>query len=177
MHQRWWQLHFGQKMTNKTREFLFEFLDDEVTVDNFEQWIYKNKELEASHRTLYQDLILFDYRDKDARQGIKNKLGPYIDSKEFNIWRTKRLLDRIIEDKIDLVLGTRKLRELYFDTGENFIPPTLGIGYESELDDLPTPDEYHMWNENDLKEKLKKADRYRANIKRDAEAFLITLKS
>jgi hypothetical protein len=164
-------------MTNETKEFLFEFLDNEVTTGDFEQWIYKNNELETSQPTLYQDLILSDFGDTDVKNGIKNKLGPYIDSKEFNVWRTKRLLNKIIENKIDIVLGTRKLRELYFETGENFIPPTLGIGFESELDDLPTPDEYHMWNEKELKEKLKKADRYKEDIKRDAEAFLTTLKS
>lgn len=164
-------------MTNKTKEFLFEFLDNEATTDDFEQWILHDKELETFQPTVYQDLIQFDFGDRDARQGIKNKLEPYIDRTEFNVWRTKRLLSKIIEDKIDIVLGTRKLRELYFDTSESFIPVTLGIGYESELDDLPTPDEYHMWNEKDLKEKLTKADKYRANIKRDAKAFLTILES
>jgi hypothetical protein len=164
-------------MTTKTKEFLFEFLDNEVALVDFEQWIYKDKELETSQPTLYQDLISFDFGDRDAKRGIKNKLEPYIDSKEFNVWRTRRLLNKIIEDKIDIVLGTRKLRELYFDTGENFIPPTLGIGFESELDDLPTPDEYHLWNEKELKEKLKKVDTYKEHIKRDAKDFLTTLKS
>jgi hypothetical protein len=164
-------------MTTRTKEFLFEFLNNEVALADFQQWIYRDKELEASQPTLHQDLLLLDFEEKHAKQGIKNKLRPYIDEKEFNVWRTKRLLDKIINDKIDLVLGTRKLRELYFDTGENFLPPRLGIGYENELDDLPTPDEYHMWNEGELKEKLKKADSYRENIKRDAEVFLTTLKS
>ena len=164
-------------MTTKTKEFLFNFLDNEVAVVVFEQWIYKDKELEIIEPTLYQDLILFDFTDKDAKQGIKDKLNPYLDTKEFNVWRTKRLLNKIIDDKIDIVLGTRKLRELYFDTGENFIPPTLGIGFDSELDDLPTPDEYHMWNENALRERLKKADGYKDRIKKSAEEFLKTLKS
>ena len=164
-------------MTNETREFLFEFMDNEVTLGDFEQWIYSDKELETLQPTLYQDLIQLNYAENDVKQRVKNKLTPYIDSKEFNIWRTKRLLYKIIEDKIDIVLGTRKLRELYFDTGENFIPLTLGIGFESELGDLPTPDEYHMWNEKVLKDKLKIADRYRNDIKRDAEEFLTTLTS
>jgi len=167
---------FGH-MTTTTREFLFEFLDNEVTLANFERWIYKNKELQTAQPTLYQDLLLFDYGDRDATHGIKNKLEPYLDKKEFNVWRTKRLLSKIIEDKIDIVLGTRKLRELYFDTGQNFIPPTLAIGFESELDDLPTPDEYNLWSEKELKEKLAKADKYKERIKRDAKEFLTKLKS
>lgn len=164
-------------MTTETKEYLFEFLDNEVALADFEQWIYKDKDLETLQPTLYQDLIQFDFEDRDARHGIKNKLEPYIDRKEFNVWPTKRLLSKIIEDKIDLVLGTRKLRELYFNTGENFIPATLGIGYEGELDDLPTPDEYHMWSEKELKEKLKKVDDYSEHIKQHAKVFLTTLRS
>ena len=162
-------------MTSETKEFLFEFLDNEVTVDDFEQWINNDKELKTIQPTIYQDLIHFDFDDNDAKQGIKNKLIPYIDNKEFNIWRTKRLLGKIIEDKIDIILGTRKLRELYFEAGEDFIPRTLGIGFDSELDDLPIPDEYYMWNKDALKEKLKKADEYRNNIKKSAIEFLKTL--
>jgi len=164
-------------MTTEIKEVLFEFLNNEVTLADFEQWIYEDKELETLLPTLYYDLIEFDFRDRDAKQGIKSKLRPYADENEFKIWRTMRLLSKIIDDKIDIVLATRKLRELYFDTGENFIPPTLGIGYESELDDLPIPDEYHMWSEKELKEKLKKADSYKEHIKRDAKVFLTTLKS
>jgi hypothetical protein len=164
-------------MTNETREFLFEFLDDGVTPTDFEKWICNNKEFETAQPTLYQDLILFDFRDSDVEHRIKNKLEPYIDRKEFNVWRTKRLLTKIIEDNIDIVLGARKLRELCFDTGKNFIPPTLGLRFESELDGLPTPDQYHMWNENALKEKLKEVDRYKEIIKRGAKEFLTTLRS
>ena len=97
---------------------------------------------------------------------------PYIDAIELNIWRTKRLLQRIIEDKIDIVLACRKLYEFYYSTGEKFIPPTLGIAYDSELDDVPTPGEYSLWNEDALKEKLKKADQYKPEIKKAAEDFL-----
>jgi len=66
-------------MTNETTEFLFKFLDNEVTVVDFEQWIYNKKELKTIQPTIYQDLILFDLEDSDAKQQIKNKLEPYID--------------------------------------------------------------------------------------------------
>jgi hypothetical protein len=162
-------------MTAKTKEFIFEFLDNGVTVKDFEQWVYAHKELEALQPTLYQDLILFDYTDKDARHQINEKLKPYIDKTEFDLWRTIRLLNKIIEDKIDIVLATRELRQLYYDTGERFIPTKLGIGYESVLDHIPIRDEYHLWNEDVLKEQLKMVDSYRDNIKKDAREFLRTI--
>jgi len=40
------------------------------------------------------------------------------------------------------------------------------------LDDGPTPDEYYLWNETELKEKLIKADKYREHIKGDARECL-----
>jgi len=151
-------------------------LDDELTVADFEQWIYRDNELETSHPTLYQDLILLDLRNKDARHEIKQKIKPYINLDQFNVWRTKRLLIKIIEDNIDIVLATRKLKVIYYDTGENYIPVTLGIGFDSVVDDLPTPDECHNWNPNSLKERLKTADSYKERIKKDAVEFLETLK-
>src|ERR1043166_9074987 len=108
-------------MTTNTKEFLSRFLSNEVELSDLEKWIYEDKELETSQPTLYQDLILFDFGDRDARRQIIDKLRPYIDQKEFNVWRTKRLLNKIIADQIDIVVGIRQLRELYFDTGKDFI--------------------------------------------------------
>ena len=63
-----------------------------------------------------------------------------------------------------MVLATPRLRQLYFETEENFIPITLGLVYESMLDDVPTPIQYKQWNSESLKEKLKKVDWYRDDI-------------
>ena len=164
-------------LTDTTKQTFLQLLDDEITVKDFEQWVYQysvnlEKELQAD---LHHDLISFNYNQKDSFTRLKDKIFSLVDNEEFNIWRTKKLLVDIIENKNDLVLATRKLRKLYFDTGENFIPITLGIGYESLLDDVPIPSEYKQWNSEGLKEKLKKVDRYRGDIINDAKTFLETL--
>jgi hypothetical protein len=165
------------KLTDQTKETFFRLINDDFSVNDFGQWVHKHsgnleKELPAK---LYYDLISFDYNQKDLLAQLKGKIKKWLDRNEFNLWRTKKLLTEIIEQKIDLVLATRKLHTLYYDTGETFIPITLAIGYCSELDDLPIPSEYKLWDSVALKEKLKKVDLYRDDIIRDAKEFLATL--
>jgi hypothetical protein len=165
------------KLTDTIKIMFFRLLDGDMLVKDFEQWIYESSDtLESELQTdFYLDLISFDYNQKDSFRQLQEKIKIHIDANEFNIWRTKRLLTDIIESKIDLVLATRKLRDLYFETGESFIPKTLAIGYESVLDDVPTPAEYQLWENETLKLALQKVDSYKGDIIRDAKLFLGTL--
>lgn len=165
------------KLTDTTKQTFFQLLNGDLPIKDFEQWVYKSSDnLEAElQRDFYLDLISFNYNQKDNFRQLGDKIEMQIDTNEFNIWRTKKLLTDIIENKIDIVLATRKLRELYFDTGENFIPITLGVGYESVLDDVPTPSEYKQWESEALKQVLKKVEAYKDDIIRDAKQFLGTL--
>ena len=52
---------------------------------------------------------------------------------------------------------------------------TLAVYYESELDDVPIPSEYKLWNDQGLQEKLKKVDLYKGDFIKDAKDFLATL--
>lgn len=162
------------KLNDTTKYIFFRLLDGDLTVKDFEQWVYKSSDtLETELQSdFHLDLISFDYNQKDAFRQLQEKIKIHIDTNEFNIWRTKRLLTDIIENKIDLVLATRKLRDLYFETGETFIPTTLGIGYESVLDDVPIPAEYQLWESDALKLALQKVDAYKGDIIRDAKLFL-----
>ncbi|MDH4472767.1 MAG: hypothetical protein QE487_09165 [Fluviicola sp.] len=165
------------KLTDTTKQTFYRFLNGDLPIKDFEQWVYTSSDnLEAELQPdFHLDLISFNYNQKDNFRQIGNKIKTHIDAKEFTIWRTKRLLNDIIENKIDLVLATRKLRELYLETGENFMPITLGVGYESVLDDVPTPAEYKQWESEALKHVLKKVDWYKDDIIRDTKQFLDTL--
>jgi hypothetical protein len=157
-----------------TQTAIFCLLNKDVSVKDYEKWIYENDvHLETELQpTLYFDLISFNYKQKDSFQQLSDKLTPYIDKEKYDVWRIKQLLIDIIEDKVDLVSATRKLRSLYFETGENLIPITLGIGYESEIGDYPTPDEYHKWSEKVIREKLEIIEAYRNNIVKNSKQFL-----
>lgn len=164
-------------LTDSTKQIFFRLLDKDFSIKEFEQWIYKHSNnLEKELPTeLHFDLISFGYNQKDSFFQIEDKITRYIDTNEFNIWRTKKLLTEIIEEKIDIITATRKLRDLYFETGEKFIPVPLGIGYASELDDVPSPSEYNQWDSDGLKEKLKKVEWYKDDMIQDAKEFLARL--
>jgi hypothetical protein len=168
-----------EELTDMTKYTFFKLFDGVLSVENFEQWIYKSdKDLERElEYDLYFSLISFNYSQKDALAKLKSCILPYVDISEFNIWQIKNILTDIIEERIDQVLATRILRKLYFDTGENFIPITLGVGYESVLDEVPIPSEYGKWSSNELKEKLKIVAHYRADLINDARSFLEQLNS
>lgn len=152
----------------------FQVLNKDITVQDFEKWIYANSDqLQAGLESdLYFDLISFNYNQKDSLKLLQDKLKPHIDKYRFDIWRIKSVLTAIIENRIDLVLATRKLSTLYFETGENLIPVTLGIGCESEIGDFPTPNQYHLWNKDTLTKLIDTKEAYRNSITKDAKKFL-----
>lgn len=164
------------KLTETTRLKFLELLNDELSLKDFEQWIYKNsddleKELSAD---FYLELISLNYNQNDSALQLEHMLFTLISADAFNIWRTKKLLTEIVEQKIDIVLATRKLKAIYYCT-EDFIPVDLGVGYESELDDVPIPSEYSQWDKWTLYEKLMKVDLYKDGFIRGAQEFLDTL--
>jgi hypothetical protein len=165
------------KLSDQTKQKLFQALIGDISIADFEQWLYANdNKLETELNShFYLDLISLSYNQKGSFSQLKDKIFQYIDINEFNIWRTKKLLNAIIENKIEFVTATRELRDLYFETDAKLIPATLGVYYESELDDVPIPSEYKLWNDQGLKEKLKKVDLYKDDFIKDAKDFLATL--
>lgn len=155
----------------------FELLNRDLLIKDFEQWIYQNESGLETELTgeLYFDLISFDYDQKDALARLEEKIKPCIDLPKFEVWKTRNLLLKILNGKIDLVLATRKLRELYNSLEQKLLPIKLGIGYESVLDDLPIPSEYHQWNKDELEIKLKTLDYYKEDLIKDVKSALKNL--
>jgi len=164
-------------LSKTTKEVIYTTLDCQMPIKVFQQWLLTHekelqKELPAS---LFKDLISFDFNQPDCESIIYDTLLPYLNLDDFNKWRTKTLLVQIVENKIDPVLGARNLSELYYKTGGNFIPASLGIAYDSELDNVPVPSEYHLWNETQLREKLESIKEYTQAFINEAKVFLESL--
>lgn len=168
-----------KKLSEVSKRTFLRLLEGDLPVKDFERWVYDNSDsLENELDTeAHLDLISFGYKRADCFGELKDMILSYIDTMEFKLWRTKKLLTEIVENKIDLVLATRKLKELYYNGGHNFIPVDLGVGYESELDDVPIPSEYIEFQKHEVEEKLKKIDWYRNYIIKDASELLNTLNS
>lgn len=161
------------KEINPNRITFYKFLNEDISKESLENWIYENKELEKLfQKDHYIDLLAFNYKSKETKYYIKSVVKKHFDWQEFEKWRTIELLEKTKAGKIELVLATRKLRQLYLEQEEEirkpFISIELAIGYESVLDNCPIESEYHQWNSESLKKQLEPVELYR-------NVFLMTL--
>lgn len=147
----------------------YKFLNGDIPLLEFEKWIYDNQEIELEIGTdYYSDLISFNIKSHDLIPFIKKLVLKCFDWIEFERWRTINLLTDISNNKIELVLATRKMRQLYLEQEDTIKKPLisigLAIGYESELDRCPIESEYHLWNNLDLKKQLEPVEWYKKDI-------------
>ena len=165
------------KHINPNKLLFYKFLNDDISLEEFESWVYENEELEKLLPTdHYNDLLDFNFKSRGLKNFIRSIVKKHFDWKEFEKWRTIELLKNIKSGKIEIVLATRKLRELYREQEEEigtpFLTIRLAIGYESELDHCPIVSEYHRWNPDVLKKQLKAVEWYRENILKDVDKEL-----
>jgi len=162
---------------NPNRIKFYQFLNDDISLELFESWVYKNKELEnIIQEDHYNDLLAFNFKSREIKNFIKSIVKKHFDWKEYEKWRTIELLKKIKSSKIEIVLATRKLREFYLEQEEiikrPFLTIGLAIGYESVLDNCPIETEYKQWNSDALKKQLEPVEWYRNRILKDVEQEL-----
>lgn len=165
---------------NPNRITFYKFLNEDISKESLENWIYENKELEKLiQKDNYDDLIAFNYKGRETKDYIKSVVEKNFDWQEFEKWRTIELLEKIKSGKIELVLASRKLRQLYLEQEEEIGKPCvsirLAIGYESLLDNCPIETEFHLWNLDSLKKQLETVELYRDDFLIDVNKELTEL--
>jgi hypothetical protein len=168
------------KKVDSNRIKFYEFLNGNISTESFESWVHENEELKdlfpAGH---YTDLISFNYKSRELKPYIKSLVKKFLDWGEFEKWRTIELLKKIKSNKIELVLASHKLFDLYFDQVKEIKQPliskTLALGYYSELDGFPIESQYHLWNPVSLKKKLEQLESYRKRILEEVDNELNNL--
>lgn len=154
------------KKINPNRIKFYEFLNGDIEREEFENYVYANKELETEFpQNHYIDLISYPFESKGLKPYLTKLVKTFFNYEEYELWRTIKLLQQIEDGKIEIVLATRKLRKLYIEQEEVLECPLitikLGIGFESVLDECPIEDEYHNWNSKSLKKQLEPIEWYR----------------
>jgi len=167
---------------SQNRIKFYELLNGDISTELFEHWIYENRELENDiPNDLYTDLISFNFKSRDLIPYVKSFVRENFDWKEYEMWRTINLLEKIKSERIEIVLATRKMRQLYFEQENEFKRPLisigLAIGYESELDRCPIESEYHKWNPESLRKQLEPVDWYKKDILETVNQELAELKN
>ncbi len=146
------------KKISHNRVYFYKFLNGEIGKEELETWIYSNQKLENELKEYFYDLISFSFKAEDSKSFITQLVKKLYDYKEYELWRTINLLERISLGNIDIVLASRQLRELYEDQKKSLEKPLitskLGLSFESILDEYPTRLEYSNWNQSALKKNL-----------------------
>jgi hypothetical protein len=149
----------NMKDINPNRIKFYEFLNGEIDNTTLENWVYKNIDLEREiPENYYIDLISISFKSEELKDFISKLVQECFNWQEYERWRTIKVLQSILNDEIEIVTATRKLKDLYVEQEEKLNLPLisfrLGVIYESILEDYPTEYEYPNWNRNALIKQL-----------------------
>lgn len=162
---------------NSNKLQFYEFLNGDLALEAFETWVFRSKTLEITlSADDYFDLIEFNFKSHEFRAFVKKLVRKYFDWNEYEKWRTIKLLERIKNGEMELVLATRAMRQLYSEqeeeTGKPLISKELALGFESMLDELPIESEYHLYTAELLKKQLEEVETSRSRIMEQVEREL-----
>jgi hypothetical protein len=76
----------------------------------------------------------------------------------------------MVDDESAVIPGLRRLVALHHD-GDELIPVEF-VGFDSELDGVPTPDRYHLWDAAALAERLATVGPYLKQVQRACSELL-----
>jgi len=85
-------------MNRSTTIKFYQVLSGELTLTDFEKWIYNSSTLEEEiGSTSYMDLISFDFKDKNATEKIIAFTTELVQSGDFEKWKISKILYEFIE--------------------------------------------------------------------------------
>jgi hypothetical protein len=73
-----------------------------------------------------------------------------------------RILNRMLDGELNVIHGCLEL-DFLWHKGHEFIGADYGEHY-SHLAHIPLPEQYHLWNKENLMKKLKELDGYKPNV-------------
>jgi hypothetical protein len=116
------------------KERFYKTIKGDISLDNFEQWLYADKELEKYlNSTDYLDLISLSFQQSGAKYELWNLLKKHIDLGEFETYKMLELLNEAKQKTERLPHILMKFYDLYCK-GYNFFQDLgLGIGLAIEV--------------------------------------------
>ncbi|AGC75374.1 hypothetical protein DDD_0247 [Nonlabens dokdonensis DSW-6] len=155
----------------------YQFLNEDLTIEQFKNWVFENEELERilgiDH---HNDLLSYNFKSTFLSSYIKSLVKKCFDWEDFERWRTIVLFKKINTGAIEMVLASHKLRDIYLEQKEelkySFINISLAIGYESEFIKYPIESEYSHWNIEALNKLLEPLNFYKESFLKDVNENL-----
>lgn len=80
------------------------------------------------------------------------------------------ILKDMLDEKKHVILGCIELSALWHE-GHDFIDYDFLEHYDN-MQHIPMPDQYHLWNQEVLKDRIKDLEIYKSKVLRDVKTFL-----
>lgn len=119
------------------KDKFFKIISGDISIDDFEQWVYKSKELEDTLTPDdYLELISLNYKKNGAKYELYNVLKKHIDISEYETQKFRGLLLRAKKKDEKLPKLLMEFYDLYC-RGYGFLDD-LGVGYGLSVECPPT---------------------------------------
>ena len=110
------------------KEIFFNLLSGDISLDDFEEWLYENEELEQLLTPDdYLDLISINFGKSHAVHDLHRLIEKHIDLGEYKTRQLLVILNNAKQKPLDLPLILMRFYDLYCD-GYSFLD-RLGLGY------------------------------------------------
>lgn len=149
----------------------YEYLNRDIGATDLERFIYENNGLEyLISQESYVDLISYPFTSGHLHSYIFELVRTYFDRHEYELWRTINVLQDFVNDKIEIVLASRKLYNIYREQEESLdsclISIELGVGFYSVMDECPIESEYGSDSVEYIERKQQEIIGYRERMKK-----------
>jgi hypothetical protein len=150
------------------------FLEGKQDSATFEKWLCLSPNLEiVLGKTTWLELVSTNFQNAAEAHELREKITKLVEQHNPGHLiheQVKSILEGMLNGTMDLVSGCRRLSK-YWNQQNEWIP-VIFVGYDSELDEVPLPEQYGLWSKAALGEKLEKVEFYRADILKACENFL-----
>jgi hypothetical protein len=155
------------------RKGFLQFCDSESDPRSFETWVCAAQELEGEiGHGPYLDLISADYGGRDV-ENVRVQCARLLEQHHpgsLARYRVRRILSSMLDDDSTVIPGLRRLVTLRHDSAE--LIPIEFVGFDSELDGVPTPDRYHLWEAAALAARLTTTGPYLKQVQQACRELL-----
>ncbi len=138
-----------------------------MPLKEFETWVYETDALRPvlgeSH---FLELLSFTFNGERASTLLADLLIRFaeeIDLQEFIKQRASLTLEGMLDGTITLPAGCGQLTRFRNSGGEGFIPIEFE-GYYSELDTVPEPEQFHLWDAVALHRQMERLELYKEGV-------------
>lgn len=148
----------------------FKVYNDEISIADFENWLYSKKDLEKLflNNDTYIDLISLNFNDRHVKHEMGKIIDSFLDFGKFEERKLRKILTDLINRTDDFAKSLIDTYDFYC-SGYNFFD-NLGLGYGLTFSEDFW--DYSDWENLTSEQKKNRIDRIYLGVKSEAELVL-----